>query len=558
MYKRGVIKVDNFLTSFDSKLFDTLSKSCDLVYFYYGDMKRSISRWSESAVEYFGLPDKVLNPSSIWDNKVHPDDLETYINSFADMLNKKTPYHNCEYRITNAAGEYVWVNCRGYMTYDENGEPDFFAGFVSCMGTVTKIDPVTGLWANYGFRNDIRTMLEHHKDFAAMQIDIRNFKRINSRYGYEFGDMVLYKIGQLITNLSGNSRYVYRLEGAQFAVLTNGGREELEELRNRLAEQLEDLSVNGVLLHIDFSSAATLVPQDGNFVSQIQTNLTYALENAKTINFPGVLFYSREILEQRNRIIRMSDALRESIANNFEGFRIVMQPIIDAETGKLHSAEALLRWSNKDFPNVGPMEFVPILEQTEGIIKVGKWVVDRALGYLAEWNKLNTHNKLNHVNINFSYIQFTDNTLKNYLISELDKYNLPHDTLIAELTESCRIEYTDKLAGILQDFRDEGIIIALDDFGTGYASLMVLKDIPADIVKLDHSMTRTIVNCSKDRNLVEFIITYCNKIDIDVCTEGVETDETLEIVKSANTKYIQGYYYDKPLETDEFFKKYIS
>ena len=551
--------VDNILTNFDSRLFDVLSKSSNRIFFYHADMKNFVSKWSESAVEYFGLPSNVLSPASIWDDKVHPDDMAAYQQSFADMMSGVNPYHNCEYRITNVKGEYVWVNCRGYMTYDENGEPDFFAGYVSNMGTVSKIDSVTGLWTSYGFRNDINYLLEEHKCGAAMQIDIRNFKRINSRYGYDFGDLVLYTVGRIINELCGENEKVYRIDGTQYAVVSeNGDKKRLEELHTKLVECLDEISINGVILHMDISCSATVFPQDGQFIDEIRNNLWYALANAKQANQRNIVFYSKEIIEQRNNIIRLTDALRKSVANNFEGFRIVMQPIVDAQTGDLHSAEVLLRWSHEDFPGIGPMDFIPILEQTLDIIPVGKWILDRAFSYIAKWNKMNVHYQLKHVNINFSYIQFKDETLKGYILEKLDEYNLPHDTLVAELTESCRVEYSDKLAELLQGYRNEGIIIALDDFGTGYASLMVLKDIPADIVKIDHTMTRTIVDRPKDRNLIEFIITYCDKMDIDVCTEGVETGETLAIVKSAHAKYIQGYYYDRPLEMDTFFDKYIA
>lgn len=550
----------DFLTEFDSKLFDALSNTAaNRVFFFYADIKNFKSRWSKSAVEYFGLPGEILEPASIWDDKIHPDDVDEYNKDFQNIMSKKTPYHNCEYRITNAAGEYVWVNCRGYMTYDEDGSPEFFAGFVSNLGVLAKIDSVTGLWTNYSFRNDISGLLDGRRSGAAIQIDIRNFKRINSRYGYEFGDLVLYSIGQEIYKARGGCKRVYRFEGTQFAlIIENGSKEDVLELKNRIIEQISEISVNGIKLYIDASFAATLFPQDGRFVDQVQNNLSYAIANAKQTNSNDIIFYSKEIHEQRNRIIRLTDALMESIQNDFNGFHLAMQPIMDAESGELYSAEMLLRWRNEEFPNVGPMEFIPLLEQTANIISVGKWVIDRAFRYVAEWNKLNTRNKLRHVNINFSYIQFTDLTLKDYIVAKLDEYKLPHDMLIAELTESCRIEYTDKLAQILQEMRDEGIIIALDDFGTGYASLMVLKDIPADIIKLDHTMTRTIVDRPKDRNLVEFIIEYCNRMDIDVCTEGVETDETLQIVKSAHAKYIQGYYYDKPLESETFYNKYIA
>ncbi len=545
------------LNNIDSKLYTALSKSCSNMFFYHADVKKGVSYWSEEAKQYFGLPSTVLSPPSIWDERIHPDDMSDYEKNFEDMMAGITPYHNCEYRIKNAKGEYIWVNCRGYMMYDENGVPEFFAGFVRNMGQITKIDPVTEMWNSYAFHNDMRAMLEKGAEGAAMQIDIRNFKRINAKYGYDFGDVVLYTIGQQLLNVCEKRALVYHNAGTQFVMIMEGGREEIIDLHKDIARQIEDITVNGKLLHIDFSSGATLFPQDGIFFDNINSNLCYALASAKQTHAADVVFYSKEIFEQRNRIARMNEALRKSIANDFEGFRVVLQPVLDAKTGNLHSAEALLRWGNEEFPNTSPMEFVPLLEQTEKIIPVGKWIIDKVFGYIAEWNKSDTTHKLPHANINFSYIQFSDKTLKDYIISKLDEYNLPHDTLIAELTESCRIEYTDNLAEILQSFRDEGITIALDDFGTGYASLMLLKDTPTDIVKLDHTMMRTIQNRPKDRTLVEFIIKYCKEIDIDVCAEGVENEEIQNIVKAAGTALLQGYYYDKPLETEDFYEKYI-
>ena len=543
------------MTEFDSLLFKTLSKSSNRVFFYCVSLRDDISKWSESAVEYFGLPGEFIKPSQ-WVEKIHPNDQSAYVASFQELIRGVTPYHNCEYRVTNSTGEYVWVNCHGYMNYDEKGAPGFFAGFVSNMGVVPKIDVVTGLWTAYGFRGDVMHRLERHQSGAAMQIDISNFKRINSKFGYDFGDMVMYTVGQKVNSVYGK-RATYRMEGSQFAILLDGGKNEVLKIHKQLKEKISEINVNGINLHIDFTTAATVFPQDAQFVDQVQSNLSYALATARQTGEEEVVFYTKDLFEKRNRVIRLTEALRRSINNNFEGFKVVMQPIMDERTGTPHSAEVLLRWSSPGFENVGPMDFVPILEETRGIIPVGKWSIDQAFSYVAKWNSENHHNKLRHVNINFSYIQFADETLKGYILEKLDEYGLPHNTLIAELTESCRIEYTDKLADLLQEYRDEGVIVALDDFGTGYASLSVLRDIPTDIVKLDRIMTQSISDKEKHRSRVEFIIAYCNKMDIDVCTEGVETSETRDIVRTAGTKYIQGYYYDKPLEVDEFFEKYI-
>lgn len=390
-----------------------------------------------------------------------------------------------------------------------------------------------------------------------MLFDIDNFKQINANYGYEFGDKVLKTIGHVLNEASGKNIHAYRMDGAQFAVCTEGGKTELSAYKDAVFQSIRDLNIDGIQIHVDYYTGAVVFPKDGEVLDQIQSNLFYSLSYAKQLKSKNIVFFSKDLYDKRNRRVQLNECLRRSIEEGFEGFRIVLQPVIDAKTGKLHSAEVLLRWSHEDFPKVGPMDFVPILEETQKIIPVGKWIIDQALSYVAKWNRQDGAAHLPHININFSYIQLIDSTLKDFVIQKLDEYKLPHDTLVAELTESCRIEYSDSLAQILQSYHDEGVIIALDDFGTGYASLSVLKDIPADIVKLDYTMIRTIADRPKDRSLVEFIITYCTKMQIEVCTEGVETEQTLGIVRDAGTTYIQGYYYDRPLEAEDFFKKYI-
>ena len=122
--------VDSMMNEYDSKLFDVLARSSNRTYFFASNMKKNTARWSKGAVEYFGLKSEVLCPADIeWLNLIHPDDKSAYLKNFEDMANHVTAYHDVEYRICNAGNEYVWVNCKGYMTYDDEGMMDFFAGF---------------------------------------------------------------------------------------------------------------------------------------------------------------------------------------------------------------------------------------------------------------------------------------------------------------------------------------------------------------------------------------------------------------------------------------------
>lgn len=542
---------------FDSRFFELVSNSSNRTFFYYSNMKENWARWSKAAVEYFDLPGEYLCPAAeIWATRIHPDDVEMYNKDFENMANHVTPYHNCEYRIMNAEGEYVWVNCRGYVTYDDEGNMEWFGGFVTNMGQRNKIDAVTGLWTVFEFRSALQRMLEKEQTGGILLLGIENFKRVNAEYGYSFGDKTLYVIGQKLLALMESETTIYRMDGAEFAVIVPGGDEKaLIELRNKIAHILDDLIVSNQQLHLRFQAAATVFPRDGMYIDQIQNNLFYAMEQAKLKKSQEIIFFSEKLYNERNYMARLKEAICTSVNNGCSGFRVVFQPLIAPNCGQCITAEALLRWSDDVFGNVSPVDFIPILEETNLIIPVGKWVIDQSLRYLSRW--YDKDKSLKAVNVNVSYIQLQDNTLKDYVIQKLDEYGLPHDAIVIELTESCRVEQTAQLAGILQSFKDEGISIALDDFGTGYATLTVLKDIPADIVKIDHTMTRTIVDRPKDKSLIEFIVMYCKKAGIWVCAEGVETEVALDIVKNAGAELIQGYYYDKPLEARAFEEKYV-
>ena len=549
------------IREFDSRFFDLTSKAPGKTFFFYGNLKENVARWSDSAVQYFGLPGSVIeNALETWVALIHPDDVDAYVQNFEEMVQSGSPYHNCEYRMRNAEGEYVWVNCRGYVTYTADGQAEWFGGFVVNCGQQNKIDPVTNLWTVYQFRSTLNCLLDMHEHGGVLLIGLENFKRINAEYGYDFGDKVLTEVGRKLLDGVYRNCTVYRMDGANFAVVMAGaGVERVVEFKNQIEKKLHPIIVNGKTIHLRFRAAATMFPDDSEFLDQIQSNLFYALDHAKMTNAEDVVFYSKELYMRKTQMVRLKETIHDCVEDNCRGFRIVMQPIMDAHTGACDCAEVLLRFSHPDYDAVSPMDFIPILESSREIIKVGKWVIDDALRTMADWYQRGDKQNLplHKLHINVSYVQFKDLTLLDYVVHKLDEYNLPHEMLVLELTESCRIEKTTFLSEVLQQFKDAGISIALDDFGTGYASLAVLKDIPADVVKIDHTMTRNIVDRPKDKALIEFIVTYSQKVGIQVCAEGVETMEALMIVKNAGVDSVQGYYYDKPLELETFYKKYI-
>ena len=473
------------------------------------------------------------------------------------MANHVSAYHDVEYRMLNAEQEYVWVNCKGYMTYDDEGKMDFFAGFVTNMGVKNKIDPVTGMWTIQEFRNDTEDLLYKNKGGAAVIIGLSNFKRVNDEFGYSYGDKTLYAIAHRMLAVRTPGTRLYRMDGSDFALLMEDGTPgDVEREVEKMQQAFAMLDIERNQIHLDFRAGAVLFPQNGKYIDQIMSNMMIALENAKNAGRASVVFYTEEMHLKKTRVLRLRDAMRECVNDNFRGFSIVMQPIIDSRTGRGTSCETLLRWSDERFSGVGPMEFIPILEDTGYIISVGKWIIEQVLHYLREWDDKG-NSPIEKVHVNVSYVQLHDDDLVDFTVNKLKEYNIEPGRLVLELTESCRIGRVDELSARLQNFKDHGISIALDDFGTGYASLAVLKDIPTDIVKLDHTMIKSVVGTEKERKLIEFIISFCNNVGIIVCAEGVENPAILGIVNRAGAELLQGYYFDKPLCVDDFYDKYV-
>ena len=549
---------DAIINEFDSKLFDSLSKSSNRTFFFASNIKEDRARWSKGAVEYFGLGSEILCPADAqWAKRIHPDDFPVYLEDFEKMANHVSAYHDCEYRMLNADGEYVWVNCKGYMTYDNEGQMDFFAGFVTNLGVRNKIDPVTEMWTIQEFRRDVENRLYKNQKGAAVLIGLSNFKRVNDEYGYSYGDKVLYCIAHKILDGGVSHARLYRMDGSDFALLIdNGTREDVIKEIERIEQVFEDLYIEQKLVHVDFKAGAVLFPQDGKYIDQLMSNMTIALENAKNSGVTDVVFFTEEMYLEKTRILRLKDAIRECVNDSCKDFHIVMQPIMDAHSGECQSCEVLLRWNSEDFPGTGPMEFVPILESTGLIIPVGKWVIEEGLRYLKKWDQSGTR-LLEKIHVNLSYLQLQDEFLADFTAERLREYGIEPERLVLELTESCRIGRIDDLLHSLQKFRDYGISIALDDFGTGYSSLAVLKDIPADIVKIDHTMIKSVLGTEKEKRFIELIISFCNDVGITVCAEGVENAAIMNIVKEAGATLLQGYHFDRPLSADEFYNKYV-
>lgn len=529
--------------------FESLCKISDD--YYYIENGTGRSRWSKTAVNDFELPGEYVdNAGAIWRTFVHPEDLEKYNAEMMRLKKGETDLHRLDYRVRKRNGEYIKIECCGTVVRDENGKILWFTGAITRLNE--EIDANTQIANIYVAAKDIEETFKNHiARGALMYLGVDNFKRINDLYTFNGGDEVLRKLAIKLKSIIPPSAMLYRMDGDRFAVhYPYAEKEDMVSIYNRAVEEAKEISLyTDVEVSVPLSAGVCLYPQDADSPEMLKRNTQYAFERAKREGKNRITFYSKELREQYLKKLRMVEALKKSVKNNFEGFELYYQPIVDSSTKKIIECEALLRWKSEEFTQVSPADFIPVLEDTELIIEVGQWVVKKAVSQIMEWD-----DKELVVNVNVSYKQLRDERFADYVLNVIDEYQFDPARLVLELTESCKAHDISVLISTLDKLRDRRVMVALDDFGTGYASLDVLQEVSADWVKIEHKFMARCKKNKVDRNIVRHIILLAHALDMKVCVEGIENEEICQVASEEKADTLQGYYFSRPVPAEQFSK----
>ena len=543
--------MDNIL---DNYLFEAFAAASDNIYIYVNDMKQDLSRWSKGTVDYFGLEGEyIYNAKDMWLEHIHPDDRQIYIDDINAVFSGKSAHHNCQYRAKNKYGKYIWVECRGSIIRDDEGNPAVFAGLMTRIDHQSKYDSLTHLLTGYEL---IRTSLGDSG--ALMILGIDNFRNINSQHGLVYGNKVLLHLSELLTSYAGEA-VVYRFRGDEFAIYSKTAcAYDMEALYHKVYDDCKKGKPDDDIQSYLISAGIVDITPSCNDTTEILGRAELSLAHAKEENASHVCIFSPEIEQKHMRRTMISEALNKSIENNFEGFNLVYQPIFENSGNTIISCEALLRWSPNDV-RIGacyPDEFIPILENTGGIIPVGYFVMKEAIRQAAEWRK--KYKKFS-VSFNVSYLQLQDPDFVPAIIKTVNMYHLDTSSVIVELTESVLAADTDMVRNSFELLKQNGIKIALDDFGTGNSSFWTLHNINIDILKLDQSFIRGLNNGEKriDYAIVESVGLMCNRIGCKTIAEGVENNEIWKMINKFEFTGLQGYLFSRPVDIASFEERLV-
>jgi EAL domain-containing protein (putative c-di-GMP-specific phosphodiesterase class I) len=230
--------------------------------------------------------------------------------------------------------------------------------------------------------------------------------------------------------------------------------------------------------------------------------------------------------------------------------QILYQPQLDASSGRLVGAEALLRWHHPELGDISPKEFIPIAETTSDILPIGEWVLQQAIRQLKHWLGLGL--PLERVAVNLSAIQFRQSDLAERISNLLGEVGLSGDRLEIELTESVMLQNPEMAIRVMSGFQESGVQLSIDDFGTGYSSLSYLKRLRVNRLKIDASFIRDLATSSDDQSIVSAIINLARGLKLRTIAEGVETPAQLQFLQQSGCDEIQGFLFARPLTPEAF------
>ena len=539
-------------------MLDALYKAFEVVsegtYVFLCDMKYDYSRWSKNAVDTYGLPSEYMyGAGDIWENQIHPEDRAVYHKGIDEIFAGNAAGHDMQYRARRLTGEYDVCTCRGVVIRDPSGEPDYFAGTIRNHGIQGHVDTLTGLRNQYGFFEDLDAYIKRESRISVVLFGISRFSEINEMYGYHLGNRALQIYAREILERLGNNGHPYRIDGTKFAVISNTlSVGEMQEAYNRFRSFLhEDFEVDGRKLLLDLHCGALRVENIDIDSQTVYACLNYADEESKLRQQGNMVEFHNDLNEESHQRLEKLHAIRASIMHGYEGFYLLYQPVVDAETEQLIGAEALLRWRDDRYGMVPPDQFIPILESDPLFPELGEWILRESV--LAAKQIIHLHPDF-IINVNLSYTQLEKPDFVDMVIRILNELEYPPEHLCLEVTERCRLLDMELLKNVVVNLKSRGILVALDDFGTGFSSIGILKEIPINIIKIDRSFVRLIEENDVDRKVVGNIADLASIFSAKVCVEGIETAGMRDILMRYHVKSFQGYYYAKPLILDQFLE----
>ncbi len=414
-------------------------------------------------------------------------------------------------------------------------------------------DILTGLKNSNGFTQEVKKILKTEKLImpATIFLDINNFKVINNAFGHSVGDRMLKSVANMIKDNSEENTVIARFNKDEFCLFypdTKKHDEILERVKKIINLFESPIHILDYEFKIYLNIGIAVYPEDGGDIETLIKNADLALNESKRRGKKKIHFCNEGDKNKTLQNIVYTNKLFSALQNN--ELKLAYQPQIDCQTGKVIGAEALVRWVSPEFGTISPAKFIPILEHTGLIVKVGEWIVEQVA--IQQAKMIAKGLPKIRLSANLSVVQFQDEYLIQKLKNIIDNWVVDTDYFELEITENVATSHDTFLFERFKEIKTLGCSIAIDDFGVEFSSLNRLQSLPIDRLKIDKSFVDGIGIDEKKESIVKIVIQLAKALELDSIAEGVENEEQVKFLKNLNCREIQGYYFAKPMFDDEF------
>lgn len=528
-------------------------------YLYIIDLKNDTLRTSQSAVERFMLPDKFVNNAIAHLRKlVYERDRKLFQNHKRKIYDGNEKRYNLLCRLMNRKNLPVWINCRGEVFNDEAGKPRYIIGCMNETGTTQRADNISGLLGEKEMAAYLYSQPKEKLSGYFIQIGIDDFGTINNVHGLVYGNYILKRVAECIAECLSSGQRIYHLVADQYMLvdMLSKSQDDVVQLFNRIGEKIDEFIVDENYKSIfSVSAGVTDISTLAEGAEECRKKSDFSLKSAKKRGRESIYFFEDEDYKSSLRKNTILSALRSATVNDFEGFEVYYQPILNS-ADRIIGAEALLRFfmhSEEGDEMISPVEFIPLLEESRLIIPVGEFVLNEAAKMCREMQLYIADFR---VNINVSYIQIVCGRMANKILSAIEANHLRPESVCIEMTESGFMDMTPCFCRFRKRLEENKIQFIIDDFGTGYSNLRYISEMNPDYVKIDKDFTARAMSNEKDYELFRKIIEMVHSVNVKICIEGIEKEEWACAMKEIHVDYMQGYLYGRPCEKGVFLKEY--
>ncbi|MES2258776.1 MAG: EAL domain-containing protein [Pseudomonadota bacterium] len=500
-----------------------------------------------------------------WMDISHPDDVLAEQDQVAQLSAHRIAGFKLAKRLLRPDGSVVWVDASiTALDTAATKQPHHL-----CMieDVTEKKQTETLIWQQANFdtltqlpnRRMFHDRLEHalaksRRDgsrIAILFIDLDHFKEVNDTLGHHQGDILLIDAARRISACVRESDTVARLGGDEFTVILGqmGEIGRVEAIAQHILDSLlAPFSLGQEQAFVSASIGITLYPDDAGNIEDLLKHADQAMYAAKGAGRNRYSYFTPALQVAALNRMRLTNDLRGALKGG--QLELYFQPIVHLPTGRIHKAEALIRWRHPQRGMVNPIEFIPLAEASGLIIDIGEWVFFESARWIQRWRS--EYHPAFQVSVNQSPLEFQREGGYEAWLRHLQQLGLPGQSVVIEITEGLLLDASNAVTDKLLQLRDGGIQVALDDFGTGYSSLSYLKKFDIDYLKIDRSFTRNLAPDSSDMALSDAIIVMAHKLGLQVIAEGVETPEQRDLLAGAGCDYGQGYLFARPMPGEEF------